>query len=270
MSSVKNVKFLHFGERCHPILIINMMLNINIKTLFQLGIYPFNTIVKILEDEKFDDIMNPKYLMTVNSHPDGTYTLKEKNLNVLEVDTVNRYCHIDTIIKHEIYDKLILVHDYGVEENTIVNYNFIQKSHKLKQQNFYEYIKSGDVLCFITFLFDSNTVSELEYQKMNTILSEKYNIKDFIIVVFTSEKPSDVSGLPKSFEVIFLDNEYRDDVHRTMEYRVNLYKEMWEKFRCVMKKHNFDYSCFEDQFDINKVPRLNVDEIHNNSIKEQK
>ena len=53
-----------------------MILNINIKTLFQLGIYPFNTIVKILKDEKLNDIMNIEYLRLINILPDQTREIK--------------------------------------------------------------------------------------------------------------------------------------------------------------------------------------------------
>ena len=135
----KNIRYIHFGERCHPLIIINMMLKINIKTLFQLGIFPFNTIVNILEDGIFDDIMNPQYLRLMH---DEHGNIKYNNLKVHQVDKLNNYCHSNTIISNSKYDKLLLVHDYGCEEDTIINYNFIQNSHKLKQQNFYENIQN--------------------------------------------------------------------------------------------------------------------------------
>jgi hypothetical protein len=265
---MQNIKYIHFGERCHPIVIINMLLNINIKTLFQLGVYPFNAIVKILEDETFDDIMKPQHLSLMTSLPDGSNIVKYNELKVLEVDKINNYCHGNTIISNSKYDKILLVHDYGCEEDTIVNYNFIQKSHKLKQKNFYEYIHSGDFLCFITILFDSN-LADLEYEKMSNILTEKYGLKDFVIVIFTNDKNPIPNNLPKCFEIIILEDEYRDDVWRSDEYRVALYKSMWEKFRCVMKKYDFDHSSFEEIFDINRMPRLSVGELHEESLKEQ-
>lgn len=264
-----SIRYLHFGERCHPLLIINMMLNINIKTLFQLGVYPFNTIVKILEDETFDDIINPQYLRLMNMLPDGSFEIKYNQVKFLENDKINNYCHNNTNISNIKYDKLMLVHDYGCEEDTIINYNFIQKSHKLKQANFYEYIHSGDFLCFITILFDS-TLADLEYEKMSNLLSQKYAVKDFVIVIFTNDKNPIPENLPKCFEIIVLDDEYRDDIWRSTEYRVALYKDMWEKFRCVMKKYDFDHASFEEQFDINRMPKLSVGEIHEESIKEQK
>ena len=250
-----SIRYLHFGERCHPLLIINMMLNINIKTLFQLGVYPFNTIVKILEDETFDDIINPQYLRLMNMLPDGSFEIKYNQVKFLENDKINNYCHNNTNISNIKYDKLMLVHDYGCEEDTIINYNFIQKSHKLKQANFYEYIHSGDFLCFITILFDS-TLADLEYEKMSNLLSQKYAVKDFVIVIFTNDKNPIPENLPKCFEIIVLDDEYRDDIWRSTEYRVALYKDMWEKFRCVMKKYDFDHASFEEQFDINRMPLL--------------
>jgi hypothetical protein len=256
--SNKNIRYLHFGERCHPITIINMMLKINIKTLFQLGVYPFNAIVQILEDERFDDIMNIDYL-----------TCKNKKLTFLEVDKIEKYCHQETLCHHTKYNGVILVHDYGAEDNVIVNYNFIQKSHKLKQKNFYEYINSGDFLCFITILFESNLES-LMYEKMSQLLSEKYGVKDFVIVIFTNDTNPIPQNLPKCYEIVILKDEYRDDVHRSEEYRINLYKDMWKNLSCVLKKYGYEHASFEEQFDINRMPRLNVEDLHNESIKEQK
>lgn len=243
---MKNIKYLHFGERCHPIVIINMLLNINTKTLFQLGVYPFNAIVQILEEEKFDDIMNVDYLLC-----------NDKKLEYLQDDLINKYCHQETICKHTKYNGVLLVHDYGAENNVIVNYNFIQKSHNLKQKNFYEYIKSGDFLCFITILFDSN-LSCLEYEKMSDVLTNKYGIKDFCIIIFTNDKQQIPDNIPKCFEIIILDNEYRDDINRPTEYRINLYKDMWEKLRVVMNKYGYSHQCFEEMFDINRMPQLNI------------
>lgn len=242
--SNKNIKYLHFGERCHPYLIINMLLKIDNKTLFQLGIYPFNTIVKILEDEKFDDIMNVDYL-----------TCNDKKLTFLEIDKINKYCHQQTFCHNTKYPGVVLVHDYGSEDNVIINYNFIQQEHKLKQQQFYEYINSGDFLCFITFLFESNLKS-LEYENMSNVLINKYGVKDFVIVIFTNDKQQIPPNLPKCFEVIILDDEYRDDVDRSTEYRINLYKDMWDKFRVVMKKHGYTYEAFEEYFDINRIVKI--------------
>lgn len=257
-NSNKNIRYLHFGERCQPITMINMMLKINIKTLFQLGIYPFNAIVQILEDEKFDDIMNIDYL-----------TCNGKKLTFLEVDKIERYCHQQTPCRNTKYNGVVLLHDYGGEDNVIENYNFIQKSHKLKQRNFYEYINSGDFLCFITVLYESKLES-LMYEKMSQLLSQKYGIKDFIIVIFTNDTNPIPENLPKCYEIIILNDEYRDDSSRSKEYRINLYKDMWEKLICVLKKYGYEYASFEDQFDINRMSKLHIGDLHNESIKEQK
>jgi hypothetical protein len=239
----KNIRYLHFGERCHPFIIINMILGINVKTLFQLGIYPFNILIQILHDETFDDIINPQYLKSENYN----------KLKYLDVDILNNYCHNNTILCNTKYDGLKLVHDYDCENDTIINYNFIQNSHKLKQKNFYEYIQSGDFLCFITFLFESN-LKDLQYEKMSNVLFEKYGVKDFIIIIFTNDTNPIPENIPKCYEIIILNDEYRDDIHRSDEYRTTIYKEIWEKFRCVMKKYDIEHALFEEIFDINKMP----------------
>jgi len=221
-----------------------MMLNIDTKTLFQLGIFPFNALVQILEDEKFDDIINIDYL-----------THNDKKPTFLQVDKIEKYCHQNTFFCNTKYNGVCLVHDYGAEDNVIVNYNFIQKSHKLKQKNFYEYINSGDFLCFITILFETNLES-LMYEKMSQLLSEKYGVKDFVIVIFTNDRNPIPQNLPKCYEIIILNDEYRDDICKSDEYRINLYKDMWEKFICVLKKYGYEHASFEDLFDINRMPRL--------------
>ena len=48
------------------------------------------------------------------------------------------------------------------------------------------------------------------------------------------------TNLSKHYEIIILDNEYRDDACRSDEYRINLYKDMWEKFRNIMEKYEFN------------------------------
>jgi hypothetical protein len=218
-----------------------MILNIKTKTLFQLGKYPFNTIIQILEDEKFEDVINPEYLL-----------FNGNKLNYLEEDKLDNFCHNNTIIDSTKYLGLGLVHDYAIEDNTIINYNFIQKIHKLKQENFYEYIKSDNFLCFVTFLFDTNKM-DLQYEKMKNILSEKYNIKDFVIVIFTDDKTPILFDIPKCYEIITID-EYKDDFARPTDYRINLYKDIWEKFSCVLKKYGYNYETFEELFDITRMP----------------
>lgn len=243
----KEIEFLHFGERCGPYIIINLMLKNNKKTLFQLGVYPFNTIVNILEDEKFDDIINLEYIR-----------YNGNKVDFLEIDKKKAYSHCSAFTNIK-YEGLQLQHDYELEENTIINYNFINESHNIKKTNFYNSIKNNNFLCFICLLFSTN-ILDLEFEKMVYILKHKYSIESFIITIFTNDKDGISklpSNLPKEYEIIFVENDYRIDIYESDEYRINLYKDMWEKFRDVLKKYNYHYSSFEEQFDINLMPRLN-------------
>jgi hypothetical protein len=200
-------------------------------------------------------------------NPNNSSEILYENVKYLEIDKVNKYCHKNTILSNKKYKNLLLVHDYGLEEDTIVNYNFVQKSHKLKQKNFYEYIHSGQFLCFITILFESN-LGNIEYERMSNVLKNKYGLTDFIIVIFTNDKTEIPSNIPECYEFVILENEYRDDVHRSDDYRINLYKDMWNKFTDVMKKYGYKYASFDEQFDINLMPKLNVDDLHELSLKE--
>ena len=232
----KEIEFIHFGETCNPIIIINFILKLNKKTLFQLGVYPFNTIVKILEDSTFENITDIDYIRYNNN-----------KLNYLEDDKIDNYMHNSHITNIK-YDGLTLVHDFGVEENTIINYNFIKKMHNIKIQNFYNSINSKKVICFICFISMSNFL-DLEYEKLIIILKQQYYIEDFIIIIFTNDKLPSSLNLPKEYEFVTIDCDYRGDVHMSYENRCNAYKEIWEKFRIVMTKYNYNYLSFEDVFD---------------------
>lgn len=245
------VKYIHFGDRCQPYIIINLILNINIKTPFQLGIFPFNTIVKILEDNNFYDIINPELLYTGKWNY-GNIIVEYDKLEYLENDKLNGYCHENQPIFNKKYKNMALMHDYSLEKNTIINYNFIKESNKLKQKNFIEYINSNELLCFISFLFESK-MKDLEFEKMDLILREKYNIKEFIIIIFTNDNTYIPENLPKSYEIIFLNMEYRDNHIRSIEYKIELYKEIWIKFTNVMKKYNVEHPEFENIIDYNKI-----------------
>ena len=219
-----------------------MILQNHKKTLFQLGIFPFNTIVQILEEAQFNDIINLDYLR-----------LNGNKVDYLENDTFHNYAHVNSNCTHTKYKNLELVHDYAFDGNTITNKKFIEASHKLKIQNFYNDIKANNkYMCFITFLFDSKLV-DLEFKKMVDVLKNKYNIKKLIILIFTNEK-NIIQDLPKEYEIITIENEYRDDIWRETEYKVNLYKDIWEKFRSTLKKYGCEYKCFEEIFDIRHMP----------------
>jgi hypothetical protein len=91
---------------------------------------------------------------------------------------------------------------------------------------------------------------------MRFLLSEKYNIKDFVIVLFTNDKNPISMNIPNCYEIIVLDVVFFDDIWRSTEYRINLYKEMWEKFCTVMAKYGYEYKSFEEQFGLNRMPTL--------------
>lgn len=243
----KEIDFLHFGERCGPYIIINVLLDIHKKTLFQLGVFPFNTIIQVLKDEKFEDIINTNYL-----------TYNEKCVSFLEDDTFENFTHESKNLKNEKYQGLFLAHDYAIEgdDNKIINYNFIQKQHKIKISNFYESIRSGKFLCFICYSFDTS-IDNFLYDEMVDVLKNKYNIEDFVIIIFTNENINDKLKLniPKEYEIIFVDD-YKNDIMMDTPYRLNLYRDMWEKFRFAMNKYGYTFNDFDNDYIEKKMPRL--------------
>ena len=150
----KPIDFLHFGETCNPIVIINFILKIKKKTMFSLAVYPFNTIVQILEDNTFGDIADLQYIR-----------FNSNKVDYLEVDTLNGYCHNNEVFTNTKYPNIQLLHDYGLEPNTntIINYNFIKKSFDTKIRNLNDSLRSKNFLCFVCFLYMSNILDlELE------------------------------------------------------------------------------------------------------------
>ena len=51
-----SVSLQHFGDMCYPFIIINHILRISRKTLFELGRFPFNSNLKILQEAQFENI----------------------------------------------------------------------------------------------------------------------------------------------------------------------------------------------------------------------
>ena len=217
-----------------------MMLNIKEKKLFQLGVFPFNTIINILEDGQLEDIINLDYLRRCGNC-----------VNYENEDKLNGYAHVNSNCQHIKYKNLELVHDYAFEGNTVINKNFIEKSHKIKMENFYKDISENKFMVFITYLFDSK-IADLKFEDMINVLKNKYNIKKFIIIIFSTEQKPD-KIIPKEYELITVD-QYYDDIWKKKEYRIPLYRDMFEKFRNIMIKYNIHYNSFDELFDIKNMP----------------
>lgn len=98
----------------------------------------------------------------------------------------------------------------------------------------------------------------IAYERMSNVLKNKYGLTDFIIVIFTNDKTEIPLNIPECYKFVILENEYRDDIHRSDDYRINLYKDMWNKFTIIMEKYGYKYPSFDEQFDINLMTRLNL------------
>jgi hypothetical protein len=220
-----------------------MILNISDKRLFQLGIFPFNSIIDILKDGKLEDIINLEYIR-----------LNDNIVNYEVTDKLNGYAHGNNACKNIKYKNVTLMHDYAFEGNTVINKNFIENSHRIKMDNFYRDISEEKFMVFITFLFETK-MAELKFEEMVNVLKNKYKIQKFLIIIFSQEHKQN-KNIPEEYEIITIENEYRDDILRKKEYRIPLYREIFEKFRNVMIKHNIHYKSFDELFDIKNMPVL--------------
>jgi hypothetical protein len=242
----RKVNFIHFGERCQTLIIIDLLLSIHRKTLFQYALHPFNTIIQILEDNNFMDIIDTKYL----KHNEQYY-------EHLEIDKKYGFGH-DTVFIHTKYNGSKIVHDYTIEDNKIINFNFVNDMYKSKINNFIEDIHSNNFVCFICFLAETN-VNNLEYERMVNTLRNKHNVKDFTIFIFTNDKINDSLIIPPEYEIIYLEEIFGNDAHKSIDERLKLYKEIHEKFKNRMLKYDYYVKDFDENDVKSRIPQMNIE-----------
>jgi len=134
-------------------------LNVREKSLFMLGVYSFNMILKYLQDGNYHNIYS-KNLLTLCSP-----------------------------VRHRQYG-FTFNHDYTVTDETITNYETVVERFKLKIANFEAMLESERTTLFITF---TNDPIKLEINGMLAWLSEHkktYHLLIFTPIPFVADLPN--------------------------------------------------------------------------------
>jgi hypothetical protein len=197
-----NVELCHFGDDCAPGIIIDDILNIHKKQLFMLGYYNLNDILSYLMDNNYMAIYDKNYLKNHNQH-----------------------------VEHEKY-RFIFNHDYKLENNEIINYDFIKNRFENKINNFEKNLRLEKFTIFINF---SQNVDDIRILDVLNWL--KNNKKNFHLMIFTSNHYSNYFSEP-NLSIIKLSRDYQQWWNMEPEIKENVYKEIYEKFIEVCKNKN--------------------------------
>lgn len=129
--------------------------------------------------------------------------------------------------------------------------------YNIKINNFLNDINSNKFLCFITFLLETN-VNNQELVKMINVLKINYNIKNFVIFIFTNDKINESLIIPPEYEIIYIEQIFGDDAHRSIDYRINTSMCIYSKFKERMLKYEYDLPIFDENNVREKIPKLSI------------
>lgn len=221
----EKIKLVHFGNDCAPGIIINDILNIKEKQLFQLGFYNFNDILEYLKESKYEEIYDKSHLFF-------------NDIKIIEF-----YSHLNeyktgSIILNKKYN-FKFNHDYAVQEYKIINYEFIVDSFNTKIKNFKECLELENKIIFIVF-----TNVDIKILEMIKLLKEKTN-NWFKLIIFTSNK--NLNYHIDEVKLIYLNNEYNEWYLKSLKDRLIIYTEIYNKFYKTAKEY-INLPVFENTF----------------------
>jgi hypothetical protein len=221
----EKIKLVHFGNDCAPGIIINDILNIKGKQLFQLGFYNFNHILEYLKESKYEEIYDKSHLFF-------------NNIKITEFYShLNEYKTGPSILNKKY--NFNFNHDYFMQDYKIMNYEFIVNSFNIKIKNFKECLDLEKKIIFITF-----TNVDIKALEMIDLLKEKTN-NWFKLMIFTSNK--NLNYFIDKVELIYLNNEYDNWFLKSPKDRFILYMEIYNKFYKQASEY-INLPVFEDTF----------------------
>ena len=221
----EKIKLVHFGNDCAPGIIINDILNIKGKQLFQLGFYNFNDILEYLKESKYEEIYDKPQLFF-------------NNIKITEFySNLNEYKTGPSILNKKY--NFNFNHDYFMQDYKIMNYEFIVNSFNTKIKNFKECLELEKKIIFITF-----TNVDIKALEMIDLLKEKTN-NWFKLMIFTSNK--NLNYFIDKVELIYLNNEYDNWFLKSPKDRFILYMEIYNKFYKKASEY-INLPVFEDTF----------------------
>jgi len=224
----KKTRLVHFGNDCASGIIINDILNIKDKQLFQLGVFNFNDILEYLKESNYEEIYSKSNLFfngikIIEFH---SY-LKEYNYLPDEENLVNKKYNFK------------FNHDYALQDYKIINYEFIVDSFNTKIKNFKECLELKNKIIFITF-----TNVDIKVLEMINLIKEKTN-NWFKLIILTNNK--NLNYCLDQVELIYLNNEYYKWHLKSLKDRFILYMEIYNKFYKTAIEY-INLPVFEDTF----------------------
>jgi hypothetical protein len=224
-TNVRKVELVYFGDNCLPGIIINDILGIRTRDLFQLAIYPFNSILNYLKIDNLHEIYDINFLCSRD----------EQDLTEHPSISENKFCH-NFFIKHKKYD-FWFNHNYDVSDLYILNYKYNVQSFKEKINHFQKTLADkNNFVYFINFTLSNDVPVPKIDEMIEFLLSKRDNFK---IIFFTNsseiadkmnEFKQKNDKLKKYYHVIHLNISYDKWYLVESKDRFDLLKETYEKF----------------------------------------
>ena len=207
-----------FGSNCLPSVLIRNILGNPTKSLFMLGLYPFNDILSYLEEGDLEAIYCPS-------------SLRYQGNPVSTSDDIQHYEHDNGI--ENIKLNFAHLHEYAVDKETLTltNYEFVKKGFDEKIFQFKTLYDNYKIPIFIHFQIDSQPISSLKIREMVLCLTRRIS-KRFYLFIFSNSHVKETSCFT-CVKYVYLD---RPDYDRwwqsdtPLEQKMGIYKEMYEKY----------------------------------------
>jgi len=227
---------LYFGNDCLTSIIISDILQQKRKLLFSLGVFPFNNILQFLKEKHWWTITDKQYLKPMNNHNKDGIQFKNEESSFAHIS----FGEMHKMIVHTKYN-FIFNHDYiySEEDNTILNYEFIERIYNEKINNNWILFTNDNPLIFISFMDNTNDIVNT-LDEMIEVLNSYIN-KKYYLFIFTKENT--IQTTHENVIFIILKNDYRDWYKVDLSTKNIIYKEIYDSFynttQALQLNHHF-------------------------------
>jgi hypothetical protein len=163
-------EIIDFGDNCLPHILIRDILFLKQKTLFTLGVFDFNDILKYFKNEDMEDIFKKEYLTYDNKPIDNFY------------DKYKFYTQSPKIINKKFNFGFLHHFNYDVSNNCINNYDFVVEQFKNRINDFKNILKNEKKIIFVNFSF-YNSLKNMKIDEMINTLNTMIN-KNYYMIIF--------------------------------------------------------------------------------------
>jgi hypothetical protein len=219
-----------FGDNCLPHILIRDILFLKQKTLFTLGVFDFNNILKYLKNENMEDIFKKEYLTYDNKPIDNFY------------DKYNFYTQSPKIINTKFNFGFLHHYNYDISNNCINNYGFVVEQFKNRINEFKNILNNEKKIIFVNFAFYSslkNMKIDEMMNTLNTMISKNYYM--YIFLYDYERLPNNIDEEYKDFyedltkkhnniKIIFLKSDFTEWWNQDVNVKRVLYGEICEGF----------------------------------------